>query len=440
MGKRKRKVKAKEYELEIIDYSDECRGIAKFEDKTIFVRGALLGEKVLASRYKNNANFEEADTLEVLEKSANRIEPKCEFYSVCGGCSLQHLSSENQINLKLDLVKRMFEKSGLLVEKWLLPLTSEVWGYRRKARLGVRYVTKKDKALVGFRERKSAFLADMDSCEVLHPSIGKNLHLLAECVEKLSIKYKVAQFEVAISESDTVLILRNLEELTVEDKNILRTYADMLNIKWQLQSGGPDTIEDLDEPAKLTYNHKKHNITMDFLATDFTQVNFDINQKMVNMALELLDLQTTDTVLDLFCGLGNFTLPIAKYCKSAVGIEGDSGLIERAKQNAIANKIENAEFFKADLFEDISGMAWVRGKTYNKALIDPARSGALEVIKLLPKLGVEKLVYISCNPATLVRDSKLLTELDYKIKEATVMDMFSQTAHVESIVYFEKIK
>jgi 23S rRNA (uracil1939-C5)-methyltransferase len=438
---RRRKVKIKEYGLKIIDYSDECRGVAKLDDKTIFVRGALIGEEVKARRYKNNASFEEADTLEVLTKNPDRIDAKCEFFHSCGGCSLQYLSSENQIKLKLDLVKNMFVRGGVEVENWIKPLTSDVWGYRRKARLGVRFVTKKDKAIVGFRERSSNFLTDMDSCEVLHPSIGKNLHRLAECVEKLSIKYKVAQFEVAISESDTVLILRNLEELTTDDKVILRNYADELGIKWQLQSGGVHSIENLSESQSdapnLTYSHPDHNIVMNFLSNDFTQVNFELNKKMVNLALEFLELNPDDEVLDLFCGLGNFTLPIAKYCKSVVGVEGDLGLVERAKQNAQTNQINNAEFFKADLFEENSGASWAR-KKYNKALIDPSRSGAAEVIKMLPKFGVEKLVYVSCNPATLVRDSVILKELGYKIKKATVMDMFSQTSHVESIAYFEK--
>jgi 23S rRNA (uracil1939-C5)-methyltransferase len=437
MGRRQRRVKHKEYELEIIDYSDECRGIAKLENKTIFVRGALLGEVVQAKRTRNNATFEEADVIEVLQPSPQRIVGKCEFYEMCGGCSLQHLSSEHQIQLKLSLVQQMFARANITITQWLPPLTSTSWGYRRKARLGVRFVFKKEKVIVGFREKSSNFLTDMDSCEVLHPKIGKNLHLLAECVEKLSIKDNVAQFEVAISETDTVLILRNLKELALDDKNILRTYADMLDIKWQLQSGGIDTIENLDDDPCLTYSHPKHNITLHFLANDFTQVNFELNQRMVNLALELLNLQQNDVVLDLFCGLGNFTLPIARYCKSVVGIEGDKGLIERAKHNAQMNNIDNAEFFQADLFDEVKHFTWAK-KQYTKALIDPARSGALEIVKLLPILGVKKLVYVSCNPATLVRDSIKLQKMGYAIKKATVMDMFPHTSHVESIAYFEK--
>ncbi len=278
----------------------------------------------------------------------------------------------------------------------------------------------------------------MSRCEVLHPSLGDNLEVLAECIGKLSIKSQVPQLEVAVAENSTVLILRHLESLSEQDEQILLDCANELNVTFYTQSGGADTVKPLDKPAVLTYSHPDHDIVMEFLPTDFTQVNFKLNQKMINLALEMLELNDQDEVIDLFCGLGNFTLPIAKYSKHVVGIEGDLGLIERAKYNAEKNLITNADFYKADLFKEVEGFEWFRGKTYNKALIDPARSGAIEIVELLPKLGVERLVYVSCNPATLARDTAKLIELGYKLDTAGVMDMFPQTAHVESIALFTK--
>ena len=438
MGRR-RKVKAKTYELDIETLSHEGRGISHFDNKIIFTRGALPGEKVIANRSLSRAKFEEADVVEILTSSPDRIEPKCAVYGICGGCSFQHLSSENQINAKQTWLRSAFMGQAKTEPKeWLDPLQVISWGYRRKARLGVRYVHKKEKVLVGFRERKSSFITVMERCEVLHPSLGDNLTVLGECIGKLSVKSQIPQIEVAIAQHDTILILRHLEPLTTEDEAVLRDCAEQLSITWYTQSGGMNTVKPLDKVVNLSYSLPEYKIEMAFLPTDFTQVNFELNQKMLSLALSLLELCNEDKVIDLFCGLGNFTLPIARYAKSVVGVEGDSGLIERAKDNAQRNGIENALFYKADLFEEVEGYEWFRGQTYNKALIDPARTGAIEIVKLLPKLGVERLVYVSCNPATLARDTAKLLELGYQLEKAGVMDMFPQTAHVESIALFVK--
>ena len=438
MGRR-RKPKAKTYELEIESLSHEGRGIAHLDEKVIFVSGALPGETVIADRTFSRAKFEEADVKEVLKPADNRITPKCEVFGLCGGCSFQHLSSEDQIEAKGKWLKDAFlGQAKVEPEQWLEPLQVQSWGYRRKARLGVRYVAKKGKVLVGFREKKSGFITNMSRCEVLHPSLGDNLEVLADAIEKLSIKSQVPQIEVAVAENNTVLILRHLEPLTEQDEQILLDCANELDITFYTQSGGADTVKPLDKPAILTYSHPDHNIEMEFLPTDFTQVNFKLNQKMINLAIDMLELNDNDEVIDLFCGLGNFTLPMAKYAKHVVGVEGDLGLIERAKYNAEKNGISNASFYKADLFKEVEGFEWFRGKTYNKALIDPARSGAIEIVELLPKLGVERLVYVSCNPSTLARDTEKLIELGYKLETAGVMDMFPQTAHVESIALFTK--
>ena len=243
---------------------------------------------------------------------------------------------------------------------------------------------------------------------------------------------------MAIAEQATILIARHLEPFSARDEQLLLDCAQQLGIHFYTQSGGADTVKPLGEPVELTYSHPEHNIQMKFLPTDFTQVNFELNQAMVSRALTMLELGPEDQVIDLFCGLGNFTLPMARYAKRVVGVEGDKGLIERAKQNAIDNQLDNAEFYQADLFKEVEGFSWFRGQTYNKALIDPARSGAIEIVELLPKLGVETLVYVSCNPATLARDSARLIELGYSLESAGVMDMFPQTAHVESIALFKR--
>ena len=438
MAKR-RKAKSKVYELNIESLSHEGRGISHHDNKIVFTRGTLPGEKVVASRSLSRAKYEEADIVEILQPSPDRIEAKCAVYGICGGCSFQHLSSQDQINAKQGWLQSAFMgQAKVLPKEWLDPLQVKSWGYRRKARLGVRYVNKKDKVLVGFRERRSSFITVMERCEVLHPLLGDNLELLGECIGKLSVKFHVPQIEVAIAELDTILILRHLQPLASEDEVILQEYGEKLKITWYTQSGGLETVKPLTEDVSLSYSLPDHDIIISFLPTDFTQINFELNQKMINLALKLLDLNKEDVAIDLFCGLGNFTLPISRYVKKVVGIESDSGLVERAKQNASQNGISNTSFYKADLFEDVSGFEWFRGKKYNKALIDPARSGAIEIVKLLPKLGVERLVYVSCNPSTLARDTSRLIDLGFTLDSAGVMDMFPQTAHVESIALFLK--
>ncbi|BAF61426.1 23S rRNA (uracil(1939)-C(5))-methyltransferase RlmD [Candidatus Vesicomyidisocius calyptogenae] len=437
--RRRRKLEHKTYKLNIESFSHEGRGIAHFEDKIIFVSDALPGELVIANRTFSCAKFEEADAKEILKPADNRMKPKCDVFGICGGCSFQNLSSEDQIQIKSRWLKKVFARQAKVEpETWLKSLQFQSWGYRRKARLGIRYVAKKDKVLIGFRERKSSFITNMSRCEVLHPSIGEHLEVLANCIERLSIKSSIPQFEVVISESGIALILRHLESLSVKDEKILADCAQELNITFYTQSGGLDSVKPLDEPTILTYSHSNYNIIMEFLPTDFVQVNFKLNQQMVSLAVELLELNESDKVIDLFCGLGNFTLPIARYAKYVVGIEGDLGLVERAKYNAEKNSINNVDFYRSDLCKEVVGFEWFKGKTYNKALIDPSRSGAIEIVELLPKLGVTRLVYVSCNPATLARDTLKLIKLGFTLETAGVIDMFPQTSHVESIALFVK--
>lgn len=439
MARRRQQIKPKQYELDIVKQDNHGEGIAYHNDKIIFVGGAMLGEKVLAKRKEKRAQYEKAYAIEIIKPSPKRIEPKCEAFVQCGGCSFQYMSIEEQRNTKQNWLKQTLEQqTGTQPTTWLPMLTSQDWGYRRKARLGVRFVIKKDKVLVGFRERAGRFITDMARCEVLHEAVGGKLVELQDCIGQLSIKAAVAQIEVAITDTQIVLVLRHLEPLSVQDRQILLDFGLVHQFIWYLQSGGLDTIIPLEQTADLYYEHQDHNIKMHFLPQHFTQVNFELNEKMVSLALNLLELSKEDNVIDLFCGLGNFTLAIACYAKQVVGIEGDKALVEFAKKNADLNGLDNVKFYQADLFEAVAGFEWCRNQTYNKALIDPARSGALEVIEHLPKFGVQRLVYVSCNPDTLARDSKRLLELGYHLQSAGIMDMFPHTKHVESIALFIK--
>ncbi len=436
---RKKVKKPKQYQLDIVKISQQGDGIGYYDEKIIFVKGAMLNEVVIVQRTKNNSKYEKAYVIEVKKPSTERIKPKCKVFNVCGGCALQYMDSDKQLAIKENwLINSLQEQTKIDDYQVLKPLTANTWSYRRKARLGVRFVKKKNKVLVGFREQNSSFITDMKRCEVLHNKIGDNLLALQECLAKLSIKDLIPQIEVAISDEHTVLILRHLEPLTQADKTILLDFGKQYQITWYGQSGGLQTIKPLDKAVDLYYEHIEHNIRINFLAQHFIQINFELNKKMLNQALSLLELNSSDTVLDLFCGLGNFTLPIARYAKQVIGIDLDGDLIEYAKKNAQYNNITNVDFYQADLFSDISKFNWCRNKTYNKALIDPARSGAIAVIEHLAKLGVKHLIYISCNPDTLARDAKHLIELGYNLTKAGIIDMFPHTRHVESIAVFVK--
>lgn len=429
--------KHKIYELSIEKLTDDGRGLAKLGEKDIFVSGALAKEKITAKRTLSRKNYEYAQVVEILEPSEERIKPECKVYELCGGCSFQHISSDRQITLKQNWLASLFEAKNISPLTWLEPLRDKPWLYRRKARLGVKYVYKKEKVLVGFREKKSSFITETDNCKIMHPIVGENLAILAQCINKLSIKQHIPQIEVAIGEESSILILRHLLELSSQDRDILTSYEKLLSIKWYTQSAGLDSIKPLNEEVKLNYLLPKHNIKIDFLASDFTQVNFEINRQMVDLAISLLEINIKDRVIDFFCGLGNFSLAIARYANSVVGIELDKNLLDRARQNAINNAIDNVCFYESDLSKNVN-LDFLEDKAYNKVLIDPARTGAAELIELLPTLKVERIVYVSCNPKTLAKDAYKLKQLGYELIKAGVMDMFAQTLHIESIALFVK--
>jgi 23S rRNA (uracil1939-C5)-methyltransferase len=442
MGRRHRKkIPQGLFKATIESLSHEGRGVTHVDDKVVFVDNALPNEEVEFNYVSTRAKFSEGVTENVISASEQRIEPGCEYFGYCGGCSLQHMSPEAQIEHKQSVFLEQFTHLGNVTPKEVLPpLTGPVFGYRTKARLGVKYVIKKERVLVGFREKRSPFIADIKHCEVLHPDVGHKISDLQELIENLSIKDQIPQIEVAVSDNGIALVLRHLADFTEDDLTQLRDFEQKHNFKFYLQPGGYETVQRLDETddSELFYRLEAHDLNIYFQPIDFTQINVEINQRMINLTLELLDINENDEVLDLFCGVGNFTLPIARKAKSVVGVEGDKGLVERAKHNADMNNIDNVEFYAADLADFDQDYDFMK-KSYNKILLDPARTGAKEIIAALNTKNVERIVYVSCNPATLARDAGILVnEKKFKLKKAGVMDMFPHTAHVESIAVFTK--
>lgn len=442
MGRRRRpRLPSEPVEAVIASLSHEGRGVTRVENKATFVHGALPGETVRFQYTDIKRSHDEGKVVEVIQASALRVEPECEHFDICGGCSLQHMQAEAQIDAKQGVLLENLEHIGKVAAETILPplINESPWGYRRKARLGVKHVPKKGKVLVGFRERGSSFIADLQRCLVLHPKVGELITPLSQLIEQMSVSAKVPQIEVAMDDSQCVLIFRHLEPLSEDDLALLADFSRQHDLIIYLQPGGPDTVAPMAEPAELSYHLPSHDVRLNFLPNDFTQVNTAINRKMVAQALQMLDLQAQDRVLDLFCGVGNFTLPLAKEAAEVVGVEGDAGLVQRARDNASRNQLENVEFYTANLYENLDDEPWMK-QSFDKALLDPPRSGAFEVLEHLPKMGIKRIVYVSCYPGTLARDAgELVNKHGYKLLSAGVMDMFPHTSHVESIALFEKV-
>ncbi len=420
--------------------SHEGRGVARLEGKTVFIDGALPGEEVVFKYTSQQRRYDEGVVVEVLNASPDRIEPRCAHFGVCGGCSLQHMAPAQQIAAKQQIMLEHFKHigGGIVAKEVVEPLTGDLWGYRRKARMGVKFVAKKESVLVGFREKRSGFLADLKQCDVLHSAVGQKITALRELIACLSVYNSLPQIEVAIGDGDVALIFRHLEPLTEDDLAQLTAFGQTHDIHIYLQPKGPDSIHLLwPSRSSLSYRLPEYDLEMRFKPTDFTQVNSSINQKMISRAIEWLDPQPQERVLDLFCGLGNFTLPLARKATYVVGVEGEDQLVERGRENAIHNGLSNVEFYGADLTKEPHEHPWF-GSGFDKILLDPPRSGAFDIVKYLPKFGASKIVYVSCNPATLARDAGVLVSEGYRLKKAGVMDMFPHTTHVESIALFEK--
>ena len=443
MANRRRKKQLPEtlVKVTIESLAHDGRGVAHVDGKVIFIDEALPGEDAEFIYTESRKDYAEGKVVRLLSRAEDRVDALCPHYGVCGGCSFQHVESSAQIRIKQDLLAEQFKRIGKveLPELWQT-LEGPHWGYRRKARMGVKYVAKKNRVLVGFRERRHPYLAEIDSCIVMHPIVGTKLIELGEMIAGLTIRDKIPQIEVAIGDEQCVLSLRVLEPPTASDQERMRAFGHKHNMSLCLQSKGPDTITPLyGEPEVIpTYALPGLDLEFKFRPAMFTQVNYEINRQMINRVLETLNLNENDTVLDLFCGLGNFTLPMAKFAGCVVGIEGDQPLVNHAKENARHNGICNFEFYAADLSKDLSDQPWANRK-YNKIMMDPSRAGASEVLQHFKKWRPEQIVYVSCNPSTLARDAGILVnELGYKLIKAGVMDMFPQTGHVESIALFQK--
>jgi 23S rRNA (uracil1939-C5)-methyltransferase len=446
----------------IVDLDHDGRGVARLGAKVVFVPGALPGETVRLGRRRRRSGHDVAELAAIVARAPERVEPPCAHFGVCGGCALQHLAPEAQRAAKGRELLAQLERIGKVVpDAVLAPLAGPVLGYRRRARLGVKYVPKKGRVLVGFRERESPYVTDVRRCHVLAEPVGRLVVPLAALIDQLEIRDRLPQIEVAIGESDgvatsapagtaapgaapadgapvVVLVLRVLALPSDADLGRLRSFAREHGIEFWLQPGGYETAAPLDPPAlRLRYALPEFGVDLEFGPLDFVQVNAELNRRMVSQAIGLLAPAPTDSVLDLYCGLGNFTLPLARRAARVSGVEGEAGLVARARANAERQGVVNAAFAVADLSKDLRGEPWAR-EHWNRVLLDPPRVGAREVLPAVAASRAERVVYISCHPGSLARDAGLLVhEHGYRLVAAGVMDMFPHTAHVESIAVFE---
>ncbi|SOB76389.1 23S rRNA m(5)U-1939 methyltransferase [Marinobacter sp. LV10R510-11A] len=446
MSRRRRKVLPTEpVHCDVEKLSHDGRGIARQDGKILFVDGALPGEKVMAKVVSTRSKFDELRTLEVLEAAPDRQTPPCEFADLCGGCSLQHMSSDAQIEFKENTLREQLAHfGGIEPEEWIAPLRSEsTLGYRRKARMGVRHVGARDSVLVGFREKRNSFLTDIDRCVVLDPRIGERILPLRELLHGMDAYARIPQVEVACGDDTAAMVFRNMDDLSSGDREKLIAFGQAHDLHIYLQPKGPDTVHRIwpesagRDDERLSYRLDAFDLTMNFHPMDFTQVNAEINKVMIDRAVEWLDVQPDERVLDLFCGLGNFTLPLARKGGQVIGVEGDDAMVVRGRENAELNGLENVAFHGADLHGDFTGQSWAK-EGFDKILIDPPRSGAEEICKYLTAFNAERIVYVSCNPATLARDAGAMARNGYRLVRAGVMDMFPHTTHVESIALFER--
>jgi 23S rRNA (uracil1939-C5)-methyltransferase len=415
----------------------EGRGVARSpEGKVVFVEGALPGERVAFRKFSEKRKFDLARTTSVIEASAGRREPRCPHFGVCGGCATQHADERTQMAAKQRWLEDCLERIGKVTPETMLPIVyGPEWGYRHRARLSVRYVERRGGALVGFRERRSTHVADMRECHVLPPRISALIPELRALVNVLSVRERVPQIEVAVGDNAAVLVFRHLLPLQDADSQVLVQFAEKHAIHVWLQPGGPESAHPL-HPAtsELYYELPEFGLRIRFRPTDFTQVNHAMNRVLVSRALRLLDPQPGERVADLFCGLGNFSLPLAARGAEVVGFEGSRELVERARANARANGLV-AQFEALDLFKaSIAPFG-----PFGKMLIDPPREGAVEIVRALPDAWPQRVVYVSCDPATLARDAAVLVNTrGYRLAAAGVVNMFPHTAHVESIALFER--
>ena len=454
---RRRPAQPPVYTFQVESFSHEGRGIAHYgthpdhpkekQGKKVFIRYALVGETVQAKITHQTSRLEEAEMLQLESGPAQgRVDPICSHFGVCGGCSLQHLHPDRQIELKQQVLQSHLQHfAGIQPEQWLAAIRSTNDAYRRRARIGVRYIAKQNRLLMGFREHHSNHLIAIQQCPILDQNLSKSLPELKKLLEGLTGKAAIGHIELAMGDTETALLVRHVERLADTDVSQLRQFA--LNKAWQLylQPKGTDSLHRVDDPnapMRLHYRLDNFDLKFAFSPQDFTQINHDVNAQMVSLACELLQLQQGERVLDLFCGLGNFSLALAKCVGErgeVIGVEASDEMVKRATENAQSNGLMQARFFSQDLTKDFSHQAWAK-QGFDALLIDPPRSGAFEVMQYVPHFGAKRIVYVSCNPSTLARDAGVLAQYGYQLKKAAVMDMFTYTEHVESIALFEKVE
>lgn len=426
--------------IESLDH--EGRGVAHVDGKAIFIDGALPGELVEYASYRRKPNYEKAQVLSVLHASSQRVTPPCPHFGTCGGCSMQHLDLPGQTAAKQRVLEdALWHIARLKADELFPPIAGTPWGYRWRARLSVRYVASKGGALIGFRERHSSYVAVMDSCAVLPDHVSALIPVLKTLISTMSQPDRMPQIEVAVG-AGTALVLRHLEPLTHSDLDLLRRFADEHGVIWYLQPKGPETVHLFHPPtaAMPSYALPDFGVELSFHPTEFTQVNNGVNRMLVRRAMALLQPRPGERIADLFCGLGNFALPIARLGAHVVGVEGSAALVKRAEENATRNRLEQrCEFHVVNLFDATEESLAAFGPL-DKLLIDPPREGAIALVKALPvEGGPQRIVYVSCSPATLARDAAVLVhEKGFRLRGTGIANMFPHTSHLESIALFEK--
>ena len=415
-------------------------GVVRIDGKSLLVDGALSGESVICRPRRGRRQGHRADLVEVLEAAPARVEPACPHFGQCGGCRLQHMPGDAQLVLKEEgLLRALREHGDVEPDTVLTPLTGPGTGYRRRARLGVKHVPGKGGTLVGFREKHGAKLAVLDACTILEPGVGESIGSLRRMLDELSISNRIPQLEVSMGDSATALVLRHLDPLSESDTRVLVDFVRARGWQLYLQPGGPDSVHPLwpENPAPLAYRLPEFDLELAFLPSDFVQVNATMNRILVAAAIRHLDLRPDSRVLDLFCGIGNFTLAAARRGADVTGIEGSAALVSRARSNANRNRIDNVDFVAADLVDVDSNLPWWRDG-WDRLLLDPPRSGAGQLLSALVGRLPRRIVYVSCNPQTLARDAGLLVhEQGYRLRHVGVVDMFPHTSHCEAMAVFD---
>jgi len=423
---------------EIGDLSHDGRGVATIDGRRVFVVGALPTERVLIAPRRRRRRFQEAELVSVVDPAADRVAAPCEYFGRCGGCALQHLAYPAQVQFKQRVVAEAFARiGGLEPEEWLEPILGPQWRYRRRARLGVKYVEPKERVLVGFRERAAAYVTDMRHCLVLAAPADTAIEALADVIAASSLKRQIPQVEVALGDAGGALVVRVLADPHSGDLDLFRDFGRRFGLDVYLQRGGPGTVAPIDgSPRALHYALPDFDLELEFAPTDFIQINAEINRKMVTAAIETAEIRRDDRVLDLYCGIGNFSLPLARRAREVFGVEGEAGLVARAARNAEKNGIANARFLAADLLQ--KDWSFFRER-WDVVFIDPPRTGAEAAVADMARMAPRRIVYVSCHPATLARDAKILVEAHgFRLRSARILDMFPHTYHVEAMAVFDR--